>query len=168
MMPWLGSKAFMGIVSNPTQHQLLTDMVSNNFTRRDLVNKYIPKTIPVGKTTKDHVMNFYKDKKTILKANVSSGMKDIYTSEHTEFEKILLQSCNTKNTNYILQEMVDQKTFTFNVFNAQTGKLEVQNHYLRITGYIGADGSVLDAEVTGRQSPDVHGAPDCIMVPCSI
>jgi hypothetical protein len=38
--------------------------------------------------------------------------------------------------------------------------------YLRMTLQVDANGMVVDAEMTGRKTPDVHGAMDCIQIPC--
>lgn len=128
------------------------------------MEEFIPKSALVGKKCKAAESTIDLAKPSVLKATVSSGMKQVIFSDMDEgFELALAQARTLRNPSWILQEQVPQKSEPVVVFD-EDGQRTLGHYYLRVTAYVAQD-SIVDVEVTGRPDRKVHGAPDCIMVP---
>ncbi|MGB4076804.1 MAG: hypothetical protein WBK28_03825 [Minisyncoccia bacterium] len=128
------------------------------------MDEFMPTTTLVGKGCKDPFTRIPREKPTVLKAAVSSGLKHVFFSDlDRDFAPALQRASDQKNPSWILQEQVKQAPCTVTVFDRE-GNRERRAYYLRVTAYIACTG-LIDVEVTGRPDPKVHGAPDCIMVP---
>lgn len=128
------------------------------------MREFIPRTRLVGRKTMN-LPHGVPSSPTVLKAAISSGLKQVYFSDlDVESFSAAYESASALRTpSWILQEQVRQKSVPIVVFDEDGSRVE-RPYYLRITAYIGKDG-VIDAEVTGRPDPKVHGAPDCIQLP---
>lgn len=168
LVPWLGNKVGMGIVSNPTNNQNIESLVQEHFASIDSMRKYIPKTVLASKRISGDARSFLEGKETIvLKANVSSGMKGVWIHGLSEGVPTMIgNTLKEKNCNYTLQECVDQKQFSLNSYDPITEELKEDKWFLRMTIFVKANGEVADIVITGRRTPDVHGANDCIQMPC--
>jgi len=124
----------------------------------------IPRSALVGKRFSPRAL-IADGRPLVLKAAVSSGMKDVFFSDLDEsgFRVALEAGSTSKTAGFVLQEQVPQEPVPIVVFD-ESGRRTTQNYYLRITVYA-MSGGVLDAEVTGRPDRKVHGAPDCIQLP---
>ena len=164
LVPWIGTKGLLGIISNSAENQSIEDVVRNHFTtdQIDLIRKYLPQCSILGRRFPEST-SWCNGRKFVLKKNVSSGLKGVWfaNTDHPEFKV----ATDLKRTSYIAQSCVSQKRFVLPYY-LPTGKINHAEWYTRLIAYISATGEILDAEITGRQSPDVHGAPDCIMIPC--
>lgn len=170
--PSLGNKALMGFVSKTGNNDELEEMLKSYYSKEklDLIRKYIPQTVLVGRRFKDEVKLFLEQNNTgVLKANVSSGLKGVWVyksiDELNMKSKINLYK-EEKKPNYTLQEFIDQKKFKLETYSGENNRLETDNWYLRMTLQVDTNGNIVDAEITGRKTPDVHGAVDCIQIPC--
>lgn len=168
LTPWLGTKAFIGMVSNAGNQSELETVVQKHFKEIDLIRKYLPKTVLVGKKFSQASKGFIQSlDRYVLKAHVASGLKGVWFSDN---QNLMCQKLNSflseKKPNYTVQEYIDQKTFPIETFSGPRNSLVTNEWYLRVTAHINARGEVVDACITGRQTPDVHGAPDCIQAPC--
>lgn len=145
---YLGSKAFLPFLSD-----------------QDGMGAHVPRTALIGKSMGDPFQRVRCTVPTVLKATVSSGMKQVYFSDlHPDcFAKTLESAARQKNPAWVLQEQVAQKPIPVIVFDDVGEKYE-RDYFLRVVAYISRDG-ILDVCVTGRPDRMVHGAPDCIMLP---
>ena len=101
----------------------------------------------------------------VLKAGVSSGLKGVFFSnlDAEAFEKEYATARSLKTGSWVLQQQVTQQAVPVTIFGP-CGVRSTKHFYLRLTIQVGESG-VVDAEVTGRTDPKVHGAPDCIQLP---
>jgi hypothetical protein len=144
---YLGSKGFLPYLS-----------------AEELAGKYIPKTSLVSRADDPYTV-IDVDASTVLKATVSSGMKQVLFSD---LDKMLFCStfAEARAAEYplwILQEQVPQFATPVVVYDDQGGKV-LRDYYFRIIAHITEYG-ILDVEVTGRPDRKVHGALDCIQLP---
>jgi hypothetical protein len=125
--------------------------------------RYLPRCGLVSKT-EDPIPRLESD--LVLKGTVSSGMKQVVFSdlEPKRFLQTFRAARATRLPGWIMQEQVPQRRSPVVVFN-RNGEAGVLSYYFRLTAYITQDG-VLGAGVTGREDKRVHGAPDCIQLPC--
>ena len=167
LMPWLGTKGLLGIVSNPTQNEKLNGLSDYFSDDISLLNDHLPETVLVGRKFLNDIKIFQENHaSSVLKSHVASGMKGVWMPGNPLFEQEMQIAKRAKNSNHILQECVDQKQFNFTFFD-QDGELQSRDDwYVRLIAYIGSNGEVIDAEVTARPEPDVHGALDCLQIPC--
>ncbi len=164
LTPWMGTKGILGLVSSPYSNEL-KKIVNENFTDLTLLSKYLPETLLVHKEVGASVKNFTdKHPCHVLKANIASGMKGVWMKED-EIEVHLKEALTQRSPIHTLQECIDQKKFSFQAYNSK-GEIFMDEWYVRMIIHVDTEGNVVDAEVTGRTEPDVHGAPDCIMFPC--
>lgn len=101
----------------------------------------------------------------VLKKAMSAGMKGVVMPGAPEFDT-RLREAQTMHPSWIVQDMVEQEPLPVTVFT-DTGERTTRAYYLRVTAYASQHG-IIYAEVTGRQTKDVHGAPDCIQVPTTL
>ncbi len=170
--PSLGNKALMGLVSQIGNSEELEEMLKTYYSKEklDLLREYLPSTVLVSRRYKDDVRVFLNQNKAcVLKANVSSGLKGVWVydsiddlNKNSKIESLMQE----KKPNYTLQEFVHQKKFQLESYSGDNNTLRTDDWYLRMTLQVDADGMVVDAEITGRKTPDVHGAVDCIQIPC--
>ena len=135
-----------------------------------MIRQYIPPTTLVSKRNATEVASWVNgDRNVVLKGNVASGLKSVFFSadKKEEYVKNLLVATSMKQPSYIMQEEVQQKTFRLPYYK-NNGTLEYADWYLRLIIHVDSSGQVVDAEITGRRTKDVHGAPDCIQLPCTI
>lgn len=127
------------------------------------VARYLPKTTLIGR--RDGREFEPNGTGMLLKGVMSSGHKNIVFSrkDPAGFARTLAQARTHRHPQWIAQEEVPQQTFAVPVFDGH--ERVVREYYLRLTAYITSDG-LLGLEVTGRQDGFVHGAPDCIQIPC--
>lgn len=168
LAPWLGTKALMGMVSNAGNHPGLETIGLNHFKDIERIRKYLPKTVLVGKkfaqTSKEFITSL---DRYVLKAHVASGLKGVWFSDDQNSMCSKLDTfLSEKKPNYTVQEYVDQKTFQIETFSGPRNSLVTSEWYLRLTAHVNSRGEVIDGCITGRPTPDVHGAPDCIQAPC--
>ncbi len=129
------------------------------------MSEFLPKTILVGKRFRNQEESLGQGAPLVLKAAVSSGLKKVLFSDldpevfAETFARVRMQ----KSASWILQEQVEQEAVPIVVFDGNGGR-ETQEHFLRITAYVSAQG-IVDVEITGRPDRKVHGAPDCIQIP---
>ncbi len=161
--PWMGNKGFMAIASNATGDKEVEEL-AHLFPNLDLIRKYLPPTALAGKNfpeTKDWVS----DKHVVWKLNVSSGLKGVWFPDKGVCPPELVQALKFKVPSMVVQEHIKQKTITiYERLSCNTPK--PHQMYTRIVAYVDKDRNVLDACLTGRTTPDVHGATDCILLPC--
>lgn len=162
--PWISTKGAMGLISNPAKCESLEEIVSSSFDKKGLefLREKLPQTVALGKNS-PLGNTFFNGSPFVLKKNISSGLKGVWVTDHNDqkFKEATL----LKNSSFVAQEFVDQKTYPIDYYD-QNGNVKSADWYLRLTAYVDQFGRVVDAEVTGRRTPDVHGAPDCIMLPC--
>lgn len=167
LVPWLGTKGLLGVISDPTNHENLAAL--KPYFHEDVTNikKHLPEVVLVGKKFKDDVQKFREQNPhVVLKSHVASGMKGVWMPGNQDFEKEFALAENNKRSQHILQTFVNQKQFSLKYFDEQGQERKNNNWYVRLIAYIAHDGTVVDAEITARPSPDVHGAPDCLQIPC--
>jgi hypothetical protein len=164
LTPWAGSKGLLGLVSKPYSYEL-ENIVHECFSQLCSLRKFLPQTLLVSKRNKENLEDFLKENpECILKANFSSGMKGVWFKPD-EIKTNLAKAVTQKNPAYTVQELINQKKFDFQAFDSSGGLYDGQ-WYIRLVIHVDDMGNVVDAVVTGRPEPDVHGAPDCIMLPC--
>lgn len=130
----------------------------------DGMSEFIPPSALVGKKCGDPYALVNASRPLVLKANVSSGMKNVFFSDlDPEFGEMLTRASSLGKPTWILQEQVPQQPVPVAVFR-NDGSTETRDFFLRITAYVSSKG-IVDAEITGRPDRKVHGAPDCIMIP---
>jgi hypothetical protein len=166
-MPWVGSKGLLGLVSNPTSNSILNPLSESFEKDTFLLKNHLPETVLVGRKFQRDVLEFQNThEEYVLKMNMASGMKGVWMPGNTNFENELTIAQQAKKASYVLQQFVDQKKHEFSYFDVQ-GELQVRDDwYVRLIAYISSDGQIIDAEVTARTEPDVHGALDCLQIPC--
>lgn len=123
------------------------------------MEKYIPPSALVGKGC---ALPHINGTPVVLKKAMSAGMKGVVMPDAPDFASYLDEAQKTRPS-WIVQDMVEQKPLPVTVFT-DTGERTTRAYYLRVTAYASQHG-IIYAEVTGRQTKDVHGAPDCIQVP---
>jgi hypothetical protein len=167
LTPWLGSKGLLGIFSNPTSNNIINLLTSEMEEETLLLKKYLPETVLVGKRFKNDVRLFLeKHKFSVLKEHIASGMKGVWMPNNPNFNQNMVIAESAKWSNFVLQEFVDQKNFSLKYFN-EKGQYEVRDDwYVRLIAYVSNTGEIIDAEITARPEPDVHGAKDCLQIPC--
>ncbi len=143
---YLGSKAFLPFLRSC-----------------DGMEEFMPECGLVGKRWSDPREKF--GGPYVLKAGVSSGLKDVYfsRSDVAEFERAFAGAREQKTGSWVLQQEVVQQRTPVVVFD-EAGKRLTRDYYVRLTLQIGARG-VIDAEITGCTTPKVHGTPECIQLP---
>ncbi len=162
LAPWMSTKAMFAFITDPSERSVYKDFFKN-----ENYEKYLPKTIFVGRNMKPKIDEFISlHPECVLKQNISSGMKGVFFNDSEKFITKLSEATSIKSPQWTLQKKIDQKKFELSIFN-ENGDIENINDYIRICAYVTTDGKVVDAEVTGRPEPDVHGAPDCVMMPCT-
>ncbi len=163
LSPWLSSKGLLGVISNPTLDFQFEELNKAFFSDSiELLRRYVPPTVVLGKHFPKN-NSWFQNKEFILKKDVESGSHGVWfaNQNHDEFNK----ATKLRHSSYIAQESIDQKKF-FIPHYGTNGQLLKSDWYLRLTAYIGENGDVIDAKITGRHTPDVHGSLDCIMLPC--
>jgi hypothetical protein len=144
---YLGSKGFLPYLSGP-----------------GLAEEHIPKTSLVSRV--DDPGAVIKDgTPAVLKATVSSGMKQVLFSDLDE-EAFCAKLAGARKDEYplwVMQEQVPQTATPVMVYD-DCGRKVCRDYYFRIIAHITEYG-ILDVEVTGRPDRKVHGAPDCIQLP---
>jgi hypothetical protein len=170
--PSLGNKALMGLVSKTGNSNEQEEMLKTYYSKEklDLIRKYIPNTVLVSRRHRDDVKIFLNQHRaSVLKANISSGLKGVWVydsiddlNKNSKIESFMQE----KKPNYTLQEFIHQKKFKLESYSGENNTLRTDDWYLRMTLQVDANGMVVDAEMTGRKTPDVHGAMDCIQIPC--
>ena len=167
MVPWLGSKSLLALATNPTNHPEIDALVAGRVRKRRLVRTYIPRTVLVSKYFRGDTGILTSNGKTVLKETMSSGMKGVWASTHATYKEKLEAHLRNKRPAAILQDLVPQRIFGLPYYKDPNTVVK-DNWYVRLTAYISGKGELVDAEVTARRTPDVHGAPDCLMLPCSL
>lgn len=168
--PWMGTKGILGMLSNSCKNEALESLAQYHFSDVDMIRQYIPPTTLISKRNATEVASWVNgDRNVVLKGNVASGLKSVFFSadKKEEYVKNLLVATSMKQPSYIMQEEVQQKTFRLPYYK-NNGTLEYADWYLRLIIHVDSSGQVVDAEITGRRTKDVHGAPDCIQLPCTI
>lgn len=143
---YLGSKAFL-----PAYAECPT------------VARFLPKTTLIGRRDgRDFALN---GTGALLKNVTSSGHKNIVFSRRDPegFARMLAEARTRRHPHWIVQEEVEQRRVSVVVFDGH--ERTAREYFLRLTAYITRDG-LLGLEVTGREDGFVHGAPDCIQIPC--
>lgn len=123
------------------------------------MDAYIPPSALIGKGCELPHVN---GTPVVLKKAMSAGMKGVVMPGSPDFAACLDEAQKTRPS-WILQDMVEQEPLPVTVFT-ESGDRTVNRYYLRVTAYASQHG-IIYAEVTGRQTKDVHGAPDCIQIP---
>lgn len=164
--PWTSSKGWLALVADPLQKKEF-EFYQQFFKQNSLFTKYIPETVLLTKRFMGDADLFQQQyTNVILKENVSSGMKGVLTAGDALFAQKIQEANKMKNPNWTLQRLLDQKTFSIPYYD-EKGVEQEKDWYLRICVYVAGDGRILDAEITARPEPDVHGAPDCLMTSCT-
>lgn len=143
---YLGSKAFL-----PAYAECPT------------VAEFMPKTVLLGRRHANNIP--LNGSGMLLKGVVSSGHKNIVFSRKDPdgFVHTFETAQRQRNPLWILQEEVQQSPVPIVVFDGDDRV--TREYFVRLTAYIERAG-LLGLEVTGREDGFVHGAPDCIQIPC--
>lgn len=131
---------------------------------QELAGDYIPKTSLVSRAD-DPYKVIDENAGSVLKATVSSGMKQVLFSDLDQhaFEEKLACARRDEYPLWIMQKQIPQIATPVAVYD-DNGCRVVRDYYFRIIAHITEYG-ILDVEVTGRPDRKVHGAPDCIQLP---
>lgn len=146
LVPWLASKGFLA------------------FSQRE-TGSFVPQSTLVSKRHRKAVETCRDEGPVILKDTVASGMKGVWTESDPQFSLRLQERLGQKNPQAIVQRLLPQAITTLPFYGSEG--VEEDSFFSRLTVYIANDGTVVDAEVTARTTPDVHGAPDCLQLPCA-
>ena len=163
LLPWLGSKGLLAFASNGAGNQLIEAFINDHAPELKHIREFVPSSVLIGKQFACAEQWLSSREAFVLKKHVSSGLKGVWVVDKANPEFATAKTLH--RTAYCLQDYVQQKTFSLPYF-ADSSTVKTDDWYVRLTAYIAADGTLLDAEVTGRRSPDVHGALDCIQLPC--
>lgn len=144
---YLGSKGFLPYLS-----------------QQESAEAYIPTTSLVSRRD-DPYVHIDKEANTVLKATVSSGMKQVFFSDldTSDFQVKLAEARSLEYPVWVLQEQIPQTPSSVDVYSGY-GCVTQGDYYFRVIAHITEYG-ILDVEVTGRPDRKVHGAPDCIQLP---
>ena len=170
--PFLGNKALMGFVSNGGLNVEMEEFLMKYYGEKNLslLRKYIPETVLIGRRFRKDLEIFLKSRQaSVLKANISSGLKGVWVYDSIDdlnMNSKIQSFMQEKKPNYTLQEYIEQKKFLLESYSGKNNTLKEDDWYLRMTLQVDSNGVVVDAEITGRKTPDVHGAVDCIQIPC--
>jgi hypothetical protein len=129
-----------------------------------IVRRFLPETRLISRSDSRNVS--FADRNVLLKGTGSSGHKNIIFSNRDpeRFGKTLASAFTHKHPNWIVQDEVEQARIPIVVFD-EDGRRIQKEYVLRLTAYIAQDG-LIGIEATGREDGFVHGAPDCIQIPC--
>lgn len=167
--PFLGAKGLLALLRNDVANEHL-ECILRSFIRQkslELVRRYIPETILVGKQAADTalVLERTRTKKYVLKESISSGMKGTVFSDDADFGTTLERAYRSR-MNWILQEEVENQPQTFSWYENGNGAPELKttdDWYMRVTvQYVNR--GLADVVVTARRSKAVHGGKDCLQL----
>lgn len=168
--PFLGAKGVLALLRNDGRNEHLEALLCSFIRKQslELVRKYIPKTLFVGKQTEkiDSLKERVSRKRFVLKESISSGMKGTVFSDEACFASVLARACAT-NMNWILQEEVVNQPQTFSWFeNGNESGPEIRTSsdwFMRVTvQYVNQQ--LGDIIVTARRDKTVHGGKDCLQI----
>ncbi|MFT5036746.1 MAG: hypothetical protein ACI9VM_000310 [Candidatus Azotimanducaceae bacterium] len=164
MVPWFESKVWMAFGTPGFAKDEYNSLVQQSPGLLAL-SAYIPQTVLVGKQFRNDVHIQSSNGPLILKAAISSGMKGVWMQDDRDYEAKLTEYSAARRPNAVLQRQIQQGTISMRSYR-ESGVVESDYYYVRLVVYVAADGSIVDVGVTARLTPDVHGAPDCLMLPC--
>jgi hypothetical protein len=168
IIPWMGSKSLLGIISNASKIQSVDELVFESFENIELLRNYIPPSILIGKYFKDDTKKWVSSNNdSVLKKSVSSGHKNVYFSDDINFHTNIESALSHKQPAYILQKCIKSKKILLPYFE-KNGKISKDYWNLRLTVHVDLNGDVVDAEITGRRDQFVYGSIDSIQLPCII
>lgn len=168
--PFLGAKGVLALLRNDGGNNHLEALLISFIKKQslDLVRKYIPETLLVGKQAEgiDSVQERVSRKRFVLKESISSGMKGTVFSDEVCFDSVLRSACAT-HMNWILQEEVVNRPQTFSWFeNGSGGEPEIRTSgdwFMRVTvQYVNR--KLGDVIVTACRNKAVHGGKDCLQI----
>jgi len=168
--PFLGAKGVLALLRNDGGNEHLEALLCSFIKKQslDLVRKYIPETLLVGKQAEriDSVKERVSRKRFVLKESISSGMKGTVFSDDACFDAVLARACAT-NMNWILQEEVVNQPQTFSWFENGNGSVpEIKTSddwFMRVTvQYVNRH--LGDAIVTACRDKAVHGGKSCLQI----
>ena len=167
--PFLGAKGVLALLRNDGGNEQLGTVMQSFIKKRslDLVKKYIPETLLVGKQAEsnDSVKKRVANKRYVLKESISSGMKGTVFSDSAEFDSTLITAGYSK-MNWILQEEVINQPQTFSWYENGRGEPELRtadDWFMRVTTQY-VNRLLADVIITARRDKAVHGAKDCIQI----
>jgi hypothetical protein len=168
--PFLGAKGVLALLRNDQEDKHLEALLGSFIAQRslELVRRYIPETILVGKQAEgtDSVLARVNRKKYVLKESISSGMKGTVFSDDEEFGDALSRA-RAANLNWILQEEVENQLQTFSWFDmTPEGAPEVKtasDWSMRVTAQY-VNRTLGDVIVTACRDKAVHGGKNCLQV----
>lgn len=168
--PFLGAKGVLALLRNDGANEHLEALLISFIKKQslELVRKYIPETLLVGKQAEgiDSIKERVSRKRFVLKESISSGMKGTVFSDEKSFDSVL-KSASATNMNWILQEEVVNQPQTFSWFeNRKDGSPEIKtadDWFMRVTvQYVNR--RLGDVIVTARRDKAVHGGKDCLQI----
>jgi hypothetical protein len=168
--PFLGAKGLLALLRNDKGNEHLEALLLS-FIRKEsieMVRKYIPETLLVGKLSEgiDSVKELILKKKYVLKESISSGMKGTVFSDEACFDSVLRRACTT-NMNWILQEEIINQPQTFSWFenrNSDVPKIKTSNDwFMRVTTQY-VNRKLGDVIITACRNKAVHGGKSCLQL----
>lgn len=168
--PFLGAKGVLALLRNDGGDDHLEALL-RSFIRKqslDLVRRYIPETVLVGKQAEgfDAVKDRVSRKRYVLKESISSGMKGTVFSDSPDFDSVLA-GASKSHMNWILQEEIQNQPQTFSWFENGDGNCPEHktsdDWFMRVTvQYVNRE--LADVTITARRDKSVHGAKDCLQL----
>ncbi|MEK7493853.1 MAG: hypothetical protein AAB630_01715, partial [Patescibacteria group bacterium] len=168
--PFLGAKGVLALLRNDGGNEHLESLLCSFIKKQslDLVRRYIPETLLVGKQAEgiDSVKERVSRKRFVLKESISSGMKGTVFSDDARFDAVLERACAT-NMNWILQEEVVNQPQSFSWFESvdwDDHRIKTADDwFMRVTvQYVNR--KLGDVLVTARRDKAVHGGKDCLQI----
>jgi hypothetical protein len=162
--PFLGSKMILAWVHNPqeTLQEKICTYVDENYIKR--LQQFIPPTFLVNKRkgeAKPFWYEYAEKYDCVLKACISSGAKQVYFPEESDYWETLTNACNA-NYSFVLQHAIRAKRCPIRYFGRQ-GNIIESHLYCRFTAYFSKNG-LIDLRVVARENKKVHGAPDAVQL----
>ena len=166
--PFLGAKGVLALLRNDGGNKYLEPLLYSFIKKQslDLVRKYIPETLLVGKQAEgiNSIKERVSRKRFVLKESISSGMKGTVFSGDACFDATLARACAT-NMNWILQEEVVNQPQTFSWFengNGSIPKIKTSDDwFMRVTTQY-VNRKLGDVIVTACRDKAVHGGKKCL------
>lgn len=164
---FLGSKGLLALVSNGDNDLELEAVLQDCFDPDKLarLRELIPSTFVISKKSRARALNELDENPGawVIKKSMSSGMRGVALPSGNRQRSMLGEAVEAP-FNYVIQAKVAQETREFrfaepNDLNA----IKKARMFMRISPFC-TPGGIATICVTGRETPDVHGATDSILI----
>jgi len=164
---FLGSKGLLALVSNGDNDPELETILRGCFDPGKLarLRELIPSTFVISKKSKVRALAELDENPGawVIKKSMSSGMRGVALPEGNRQRSMLGEAVEAP-FNYVMQAKVAQETRTFRF--AEPNNLNIIKRarmFMRISPFC-TPGGISTVCVTGRETSDVHGATDSILI----